>query len=370
MRKPASHHDAANKRLFAHRRMAADLIRLLGDDWIDDLALDRLERLPSEHVGDGLRFRREDLPWWAPFKKGAAYPPGARVVFHLEFQSRVDPHMPERLLEYAVMLRRGLLRSGALRSGALAPNDAVPASVSVVVHNGRTPWTPARTVEARTAWAPQALAAWQPRFAHRLVDVCRFAGDHAPDGNLGRAALALDAAPANGLAAALGRVLELLGAADDASLSQSFELWCRGVLTPRFGDGLPPLASLMEEPTMLAETLLEWEERKISEGMRRGRKEGMRRGRKEGMQHGRKEGLERGREEGMQRGREEERQLLRSLVARRFDSATAEAIRPLLGSLHDAARLAEVGALIVECETGDELLEGARGIAGPNNHRA
>ena len=328
MRERVSQNDPANKRLFSHWRVTAGLIRLLGDDWIERLALDRLERLPSEHIGEDLRTRLEDMPWWAPFKEGAEHP-DARAVFHIEFQSQVDAHMPERLLEYAVMLRRDLLRSGT----ALARKGEAPASVSVVVYDGRQPWTTPRTVEARTAWASPALAAWQPRFAYRLVDARRFAGDHALDGNIARAVLALDAAPEHQLPAALGRVLELLGEVDDPSLSQSFELWCNGVLRPRFGDQLPNVARLMEEPTMLAETLREWEERKISEGV--------------------------------QRGREEERQLLRGMVARRFDGATAEAIRPLLGSLHDAARLAEVGALIVECKSGMELLDRTRNLAEP-----
>ena len=85
---------------------------------------------------------------------------------------------------------------------------------------------------------------------------------------------------------------------------------------------------------MLAETLLEWEERKIREGLERG----------------------------LEEGREEERHLLRSLAARRFGGETAEAIRPLLGSMSDAARLAEAGVLIVDCKTGTELLEGVRSL--------
>ena len=105
---------------------------------------------------------------------------------------------------------------------------------------------------------------------------------------------------------------------------------------------------------MLAETLLEWEERKIGEGLKRGREEGLERGREEGLEQGLKRGLE--------RGREEERRLLRSLAAQRFGSGTAEAIRPLLGSMRDAASLAEAGTLIVDCGTGAELLEGVRNL--------
>ena len=76
MARAARHGDPANKRLFSHRRMAADLIRLLGDDWID-----RLERLPAEHVTESLRRRFADMPWWAPLGAGRG-PPGAGALFH------------------------------------------------------------------------------------------------------------------------------------------------------------------------------------------------------------------------------------------------------------------------------------------------
>ena len=103
---------------------------------------------------------------------------------------------------------------------------------------------------------------------------------------------------------------------------------------------------------MLGQTLREWEQRNF----RRGREEGI------------DIGVRRGREEGVRRGREEERRLLCSLAARRFGDATADAIRPLLGSLHDEARFAAVGALIVDSRTGAELLDGTRRLAKPNNH--
>ena len=92
--------------------MAAGLVRLLGDDCVDDLDLDRLARLPTDYVSDNLRSRRADLPWWAPFKPDADRPAGAGVMFHIEFQSSPDAHMVERLLEYVALLPRALRRSG------------------------------------------------------------------------------------------------------------------------------------------------------------------------------------------------------------------------------------------------------------------
>ena len=34
------------KRLFPHKPVVAGLVRMLGDDWVDALHLDRLDRLP------------------------------------------------------------------------------------------------------------------------------------------------------------------------------------------------------------------------------------------------------------------------------------------------------------------------------------
>jgi len=92
MARQTRHSDKSGKRLFSHRRLVADLVRLLGDPWVDDLDLDRLERLPAEHVAGGLRVRRADMPWWAPFKPGAGRPAGAGVMFHIEYLCLQAPY--------------------------------------------------------------------------------------------------------------------------------------------------------------------------------------------------------------------------------------------------------------------------------------
>ena len=243
-RRPAAPSDPANKHLFSHPRMVADLLRLLGEPWVDDLDLDGLARLPAEHVADNHRVRAEDMPWRAPFKPGAGYPPGAAVVVHVEFQSSSHPHMAERVIEYAVLLRRDLLRGGA---------TLVPAHVPLVVYSGRAKWSPPLRVEERTAWVPDALAESQPRMAFRFVDAKAYRGDHVPDGNVARAWLALEAADAAGVAAALEHAARTFAGAGDAALSRGFAVWCRGVLPQRFGDRLRSLTDMMEKPTMLAE---------------------------------------------------------------------------------------------------------------------
>ena len=335
MTRPATPYDQAYKLLFSHRRMAADLVRLLGVTSFGALDLDRLAPLPTEHVGDNLRSRREDLAWLAPYRQGTGRQPGAAVVFQLEFQSSPDADMLERMAEYWVLLRRTLRRSGTV----LAPGGEVPSILPVVVHTGPRRWTPARKT------APGDQDASLPRFEYRLVDVKSHLGDHAVDGNLCRAAFALDAASAQDAPAALGRLAELLAEAGDHSLADSFERWCRGVLGRRVAGRLQSLARLTEEPSMLAQTLREWEERTFQ----RGREEG--------------------REEGRRRGREEGRLLLCDLAARRFGAAAGEALGSLLAPMRDAALPAEIGALIVDSETAADLLEGARRLATGRDSR-
>ena len=54
--------NAVSKLLFSHPRTVADLLRLLGEPWVDDLDLDRLARLPAGHVADSHRTRRQEMP--------------------------------------------------------------------------------------------------------------------------------------------------------------------------------------------------------------------------------------------------------------------------------------------------------------------
>ena len=315
MARQIRHSDKSGKRLFSHRRVVADLVRLLGDPWVGDLDLDRLERLPAEHVTDDLRARRADLPWWAPFKPGAGWPAGAGVMFHLEFQSSPDAQMVERLLEYVVLLRRDLHRSGWMA----ADGGRVVAHVPLVVYNGRAKWRAPLQLDER-GWMPRELRALQPRLACRLVDAKNYAGDDAADGNLARAVLALDAASAEELPPALAQAETLFSAADDQELWRSFVAWCGGILSPLLGGRLPILVR-NKETTMLAETLRERDEMKIDEGRR---------------------------------------EVLCSLASRRFGAATGTELAALLAGVKDGAELARIGTLIIDCGSGPDFLARAR----------
>ena len=246
--------------------------------------------------------------------------------------------MAERLLEYNAMLRLDLLRAGTTRGRRERSVPPAPASVSIVVYTGRRRWMSPMSVEERTLWAPPELARWQPRFAVRRLDAQTFAGDDARDGNLARAWLALEAASLGYLPSAAGRVGQLLDESGDLDLTRSFDVWGDGVLVPRFGEKAPSFVNMLEKPTMLAETLKDWEERKLAEG------------------------VELGRAEGVALGRARECSLLREIAERRFGVAAGAEVSRLLTKVDGQEQVATIAALIVDCEDGPQLIRGLRAL--------
>ena len=76
---------------------------------------------------------------------------------------------------------------------------------------------------------------------------------------------------------------------------------------------------------MLAETLREWDEQKIAEGRWEG-----------------------------------QRDVLCSLASRRFGAATGAELETVLAGVEDASELARIGALIIDCDSGQDFLARVR----------
>ena len=89
---------------------------------------------------------------------------------------------------------------------------------------------------------------------------------------------------------------------------------------------------------MLAERVTQWRQEALDEGRRQGLSEG----RRQGVSH--------------------ERTLLRRQAARRFGVATGDALAGLLANVEDVERLADVGDLVVDCASAEELLRRGRGV--------
>ena len=73
-------------------------------------------------------------------------------------------------------------------------------------------------------------------------------------------------------------------------------------------------------------------------------------------------GVARGRLEGIERGIEAQRALLRGQVSLKFGAVTAQGLSPLLAVVSQTETLVRVGGWIIECTTGDELLDRVRSL--------
>ena len=128
-------------------------------------------------------------------------------------------------------------------------------------------------------------------------------------------------------------------------------------LACRLSPGDPPPA-----PVYTLEDVRMTLEERVSEWPRQWRQEGLEQGIERGIEQGLERGIEQGLERGIALGLEQQRALLRRQAGSRFDAGAAERLAPVLERIADPERLAEVGELVVRCETADELLARADAV--------
>jgi hypothetical protein len=160
-------HDALYHRLFSDPRMVAQLLRdFVAGPWLDDLDLDRMERLNAKRHADTGERREGDMVWRIPRRGGGE----TYLVLLLEFQSTSDPWMALRVLVYA-----GLLWQHLIRENRLLPDGRLPPILPVVLYNGDSPWA-ARLALHDLIGLPgdSPLWRWQPAMSYYMVDESRF----------------------------------------------------------------------------------------------------------------------------------------------------------------------------------------------------
>ena len=217
-----------------------------------------------------------------------------------------------------------------LREGWAAP---LPPVLPVVLYNGDRPWRSASQVRDLVAPTGPALAPFQPRQRHVVLDERRAAADDPRLRDLTRAVMLLEQSrSAEDLANVAGLLSRRLKPKGHDELRRAFADWLV-ILLRRLEGGAgaerPHVGMSLEEVTMtLEERVAEWPKPYIEQGISLGREEGI----------------------------AHERGLLRRQAAARFGPATADRLARALAAETDPERLAVVGEAIVRCATGDELL--------------
>ena len=334
-------HDAAHKYIYSLPETMADLLRLVVPGWVDELDIAALQDRSSEFLDADHRKRSADMVWRASFRRGrVGGGDRPRVLVLVEFQSKVDGRMAERVREYSEMLL-----GRAARSNAPAAEGGRPWLLPVVVYNGAEPWTAAGR-EADMAPLPSKgiaddLALLQPQ-AYRLLSAGGPLTSGAPPAedwpleNRVSATVRLQRAETGGLGRQLREEAQRFPGGSNRAFRRALHAWARALWTDKT-DGAPGFPAFEEfertgeesMPTIAEANWDRWEAGLRAEG----KEQGIRQGRVEG-----------------------EARVVKRLAALKFGPRTAERLSNLVDSLRARKALDQVGDWIIECESGEELL--------------
>ena len=349
---PRDNQDRFMKLMLSRPRMVRDLLALLPAEWTAAVDAASLRELPTEFIGERGDKRIADLCWLAGGADGLGEhggerepPGGGPVIVLIENQSAPDRRMPAR-----AMTRTGLLYE-SLGASARGPDRLFPPALVIVVYTGDRPWRMPHDltglVRVPAGHPFSGLAG--PRYAR--LDLRDPAAQYPKRGNrmaaLARLVFAESPFDAIHVLKEVGEWLDF-GDEDEQRLYRCYVNWFYAI-TPKLR---PPdwdperereVEEIMREVTALEKNTNRWLEGHRRDAFAEGQREGRADGRREGHADGQREALVR-------------------LAARRFGVDIGRRLEARLRSVKDPSRLDRVGDLIVDSETGEQLLGGLDGV--------
>ena len=335
--------------------------------WVEHLDLSQSRDQPASQVSNGLLQRHSDMVWEVPFRNRTG-----SVLVALEFQSTVDPTMAVRMLVYTAMHYQGRLRkrespgkqdppdkedpsseqeapedqsappdsqeSPGGEASAGNPPEPLPSVLPIVLYHGEPQWTAKEDMAGLCAPPAESLAPYQPAQRYFLLDLDRYSAPLPERRNL--FAILVRLVQSRSLeeeAAMVDALIEWLHeetAPED--LARAFWAWMGYAHVPAWRQKMawPVLKDWREAGTMLRESVNEWTAKWREEGRIVGRIEGRTEGRVEG-----------------------QAAVICRQTARKFGPETADRLAERLTEISDPERLGEVGEWLLECDSGEELLD-------------
>ena len=333
--------DKVCKRLFRRRRLVEDLLRgHVSGRWVRHVDFGTLRPMPTEFINRAGDRRFGDALWLASLRDGR------QVMVMIEIQSGVDRDMAARMTAYTGMVYE------SLAPASRGAQDGYPAIFPLVVYTGNADWTAPDSLRDVAAPVP-GLAVYVAGRRYTRLDLGRLPRDDLSNNRFSVLARLTGSRSPSDMVPVLSKATGWLRRdgedEEDRKLLAAYQDWVR-VLLPQFGmpvtdpdtDVLLSWGELMDGLTTLEVRSREWPQ--------------------EWLEQGREEGREQGRVEGRVEG---QLTLLSRQVSRRFGAATAEALVAALKGGGDPVRLEAVADLVLDCETGPELLSHVNGKPGP-----
>ena len=211
-------HDARFKALFNHSPIVEEFLRAVApEEFVSSIDFSTASQTGGDFVDGSGRSRRADRVWRVRTKDGGEW---MYLYLLLEFQSRPDPMMAKRILEYVLALREQAEGESRRRGRARTLPPVLPA----VIYCGERPWTAPLDyldlVEGGSEW----LREFQTRQRYALIDLAREKPGRYPVGNAIRALTALfqrDFRPAE-LELEVDALARALGAPEQEGLRRAF----------------------------------------------------------------------------------------------------------------------------------------------------
>ena len=340
MATPRDIKDRSAKRLLRHRRMVNDMLDFVPEAWVDDVDRDTLRELPSEFVGPRGEKRVGDILWLAD-RRG-----GERLLLMAEHQSRPDGRMAARIAGQA-----GLLYAG-LAARARGADGLFPTLLPVVVHTGPDPWNAAGDLAG--TMAASAVPVRMRSIGYRLLDFRTVASEHplsatpAPANCFAAWASLTCASSAAGAAELLRETSAALDMSneDDVRLLGDLLEWVYAQTPEHEPAGWDPDNARPLEKLMSELSILQINERRLLADTK---------------QEGKREGIEEGKREGIEQGVAQQRSMLVRQAERRFGADVGRRLAARLGAVSDPVVFEKAGDLIVDCDDGEQLLDGING---------
>ena len=325
MRDEAKHGetDRVYKRFYADPAVVEEIARdFAGGAWAAKLDFGTLERLPAEMLDPVLPLaRRADMVWRVRFRDRPLH-----VVLLFEFQSGPDRDMAVR-----IVVETGLFYRELAELRKRSPDVGAHVVLPVVVKSFEGEWKAARGMaEWLGGGVPGELAEHATGQRYFLLDEPAEAKKAGDGGGVVRAGLALRHERDPGRLAAAVRALD--ERLDDASVArEAFVAWIRSQMIDSGATAadVAHLDTLREAGEMYANRF------------------------EETFRDGVEQGLAQGVEQGMARGAKHAHV---DMARWKFGEETAERLAELLEAVADPGRASRIGRLLVECETGEELI--------------
>ncbi|MBR6975501.1 MAG: Rpn family recombination-promoting nuclease/putative transposase [Ottowia sp.] len=261
-------HDSAYKLMFSEAAMVRSLLQdLIAEDFVAELDLDTLERLPGEHIARGGQKRFSDIVWKVQRKDAAASP--CYIAILLEFQSTPDTFMALRLLTYTTLLLEHLAKEPEVKESGL-----LPPVLPIVLYNGSQPWNCAQNVAELFAPMPEGLRPFAPHMRYFLLEERAMPPEALQRGGIAAQLVRLEqAGDQEAVQAAVGAFLAGLPEESREALTAAFTLLVTNSLE-RLGTPVSEHFDVRKEQPMLAETMERWRREALAEGKAEGKAEG------------------------------------------------------------------------------------------------